>query len=243
MTSAISTPRTFAAELKRLRRDTDSDRISSSGSGAVQGLAADSASNSASAAPAQPSAELARKTICRCSRLRRLLAAAFAAYHFWPRSNAPSRPRKDYANQPVEQADEQRDAFSRRPRCGVCLTGCAASTQVFLMLTSGGEPLQLTNDEGEKSVDKFSSDGKEVYYQRIPGLEGWAVPTLGGSPRRVANARGVVPSPDEPFIYYGKFGGAGIFRAEKSGLNEELVYNPEGSWPAIHPAFAIPRRR
>ena len=27
--------------------------------------------------------------------------------------------------------------------------------QVFLMLTSGGEPLQLTNDEGDKFVDTF----------------------------------------------------------------------------------------
>jgi len=37
--------------------------------------------------------------------------------------------------------------------------------QVFLMLTSGGEPLQLTNDEGDKSVDNFSPDGPEIYYQ------------------------------------------------------------------------------
>jgi Tol biopolymer transport system component len=38
--------------------------------------------------------------------------------------------------------------------------------QVFLMLTSGGEPLQLTNDEGDKFVDAFSPDEKEVYYGR-----------------------------------------------------------------------------
>ena len=36
--------------------------------------------------------------------------------------------------------------------------------QVFLMLTSGGEPLQLTNDEGDKDVNAFSPDGKEIYY-------------------------------------------------------------------------------
>jgi Tol biopolymer transport system component len=35
--------------------------------------------------------------------------------------------------------------------------------QVFLMLTSGGEPLQLTNDEGDKNADNFSPDGKEIY--------------------------------------------------------------------------------
>jgi len=103
--------------------------------------------------------------------------------------------------------------------------------QVFLMLTSGGEPLQLTSDEGDKVVDTFSPDGKEVYYERLLGRdEVWAVPTLGGSPRRVAaSASNVVPSPDGASIFYSRFGSSGIFRAEKSGLNEELVYSSEGT--------------
>jgi len=32
--------------------------------------------------------------------------------------------------------------------------------QVFVMLASGGEPLQLTHDEGDKQVDSFAPDGK-----------------------------------------------------------------------------------
>jgi hypothetical protein len=39
----------------------------------------------------------------------------------------------------------------------------------------------------------------------------------------------VVASSDGAFIYYAKFDNSGIFRAEKSGLNEELVYNPKGT--------------
>jgi Tol biopolymer transport system component len=59
---------------------------------------------------------------------------------------------------------------------------------VFLMLSSGGEPLQLKNDEGDKFVDNFSPDGKEVYYGRNLGKEEiWAVPTLGGNAHRVAS--------------------------------------------------------
>ena len=59
---------------------------------------------------------------------------------------------------------------------------------MFLMLTSGGEPLQLTNDEGDKYVDSFSADGKEIYYRTVVGNdEVWAVPTLGGAPRRVVS--------------------------------------------------------
>ena len=57
------------------------------------------------------------------------------------------------------------------------------------MLSSGGEPLQLTNDEGDKIVNSFSPDGKEVYYTRLLGRdEVWAVPALGGTPSRVAYA-------------------------------------------------------
>ena len=54
---------------------------------------------------------------------------------------------------------------------------------MFLMLTSGGNLLQLTNEEGGKLVITFSLDGKEVYYYRFLGRdEVWAVPTLGGLP-------------------------------------------------------------
>ena len=69
--------------------------------------------------------------------------------------------------------------------------------QVFVMLTSGGEPLQLTNDEGAKFVDSFSSDGTEIYYRRNLGRdEEWAVPTLGGKARRLVSGIRAVQSPD-----------------------------------------------
>ena len=112
---------------------------------------------------------------------------------------------------------------------------------MFLMLTSGGEPLQLTNDQGVKYVNSFSPDGREVFYVRSLGRdEVWAVPTLGGAPRRVvSNARGVLPSPDGAFIYYVKLG-AGVFRASKSGLNEELVYQPEGTGLLFGPVLLFP---
>ena len=49
----------------------------------------------------------------------------------------------------------------------------------------------------------FSPDGKEIYYGRSLGRdEVWAVPTLGGAPRRVVSGLDAVPSPDGTFIYY-----------------------------------------
>ena len=95
------------------------------------------------------------------------------------------------------------------------------------MLTSGGEPLQLTNDEWDKFVDDFSPDNKEVYYGNYVRDEIWAVPTLGGSPRRVASAAFVLPSPDGTSLFYVKSDNPAIFRMGKSGLNEELVYKPQ----------------
>jgi len=228
-------------DLKRLRRDTDSGRISSSGSGAVQGLAPEIASSSATAVAVQPSVKPARKKyvlIAVCVIL--LLAAAFVAFHFWQRSNPLSGPAKitqiSQWNKPMNDASISPDGHAV-----AFVSPVGGITQVFLMLTSGSEPLQLTNDEGDKDVDKFSPDGKEIYYARSLGRdEVWAVPTLGGASRRVVSGTWVVPSPDGAFIYFWKSDRVGIFRAGKSGLNEELVYNPEGTGMSFFPFLLFP---
>jgi Tol biopolymer transport system component len=66
------------------------------------------------------------------------------------------------------------------------------------------------------------------------------VPTLGGTPRSVVSGFSAVPSPDGAFIYYGKSDSPGIFRAGKSGLNEELVYNPKGTGRFFFPLLLFP---
>jgi Tol biopolymer transport system component/predicted Ser/Thr protein kinase len=219
-------------DLKRLKRDSSSGKVPR-GSGDVIGLSrgvAESAQRhqTGSAAAAHPSMGLSRRRYAVLAACVALLAIAFAAYHFWSRSTVPSGPVKvtliSQWNKPMKSAclspDGHTLAFAS-PAGGV--------SQVFLMLTSGGEPLQLTNDEGDKSVDNFSPDGKEVYYRKSLGRdEIWSVPTLGGSPRRVASAHYLVPALDGASIFYMKSENPGrIFRAEKSGLNEELIYKSE----------------
>ena len=128
-------------DLKRLRRDTDSGRISSSKSGGVQDLAPEAASRSASALSVQSSLKPASKKYVLVAACVVLLAAAFAAYHFWPRSNTPSGSAKitqiSQWNKPMNYArlspDGHAVAFAS-PVGGIA--------QVFLMLTSGGEPLR-----------------------------------------------------------------------------------------------------
>jgi serine/threonine protein kinase/Tol biopolymer transport system component len=112
--------------------------------------------------------------------------------------------------------------------------------QVFIMLTSGGEPLQLTHDAGDKFVDSFSADGTEIYYERSLGKdEVWAVPALGGTPRRVVSGVRLVPSPDANWNFYLKSDAPrAVFRALKSGMGEELVHNFEN--PPLSPFALLP---
>ena len=223
------------ADLMRLRRDTDSGRALSSGSGAVQELAAEPTTRSV--AMVQPSTGFSRNRYATLTVCAALLAAAFAAYHFWPRQNVPAQITQiSQWNKPMSDAKLSPDGHSV-----AFVSPIGGIAQVFLMLTSGGEPLQLTHDEGEKVVNTFSPDGKEIYYGKTLGAnEIWAVPTLGGAPHRVVSGNYAVPSADGAFIYYMKSEKAGIFRAEKSGLNEELVFNPEGTGLFFIPQLLFP---
>jgi serine/threonine protein kinase len=209
-------------DLKRLRRDTDSGRVSPTGSAG------------------QPSAALARKWYVILGACVVLLAAAFVAYHIRQHANTPSGAAKvtqlSQWNKPINDA-----RLSPGGRAVAFVSPVGGVAQVFLMLTSGGEPLQLTNDEGDKNVDTFSSDGREVYYSRFLGRdEVWAVSALGGSPHRLASASYLVLSPDGGSIFYAKSDNSGIFRGEKSGLNEELVYSSAGTGMSFIPLLVFP---
>ena len=231
-------------DLRRLKRDSSSGKLlSRSGelspaSGAVAEPAAEQRANSASAA--QASMGIARKRYALLAASVALLAAGFATYYFWPRSNTPGGPAKitqiSQWNKPMSWARLSPDGHAV-----AFVSPVGGVPQVFLMLTSGGEPLQLTNEGSSKHVHNFSSDGKEIYYDR-DWRELWAVPTLGGAPRRVVFGQFVVPSPDGAFLYYTKDDRFEIFRAEKSGLNEELVYNAEGTGQSFWPKLLFPGR-
>ena len=217
-------------DLKRLRRDTDSGRISSTSgrTAQVQEFATEpgsssSATNTATAAVgtaavavAAPPAEKNagnQYLIPAAIAVVLLAVAAFPAYHFWGGSHAPSGPAKiaqiSQWDKPIDFArlspDGHTIAFSS-PINGV--------DQVFVMLTSGGQPLQLTSDNGAKIVDSFSPDGAEVYYSRSEErTEAWAVPTLGGKPSRVVSGTHLAPSPDGASLFYTESDERALFRA------------------------------
>src|ERR1700678_2222361 len=224
-------------DLKRLRRDTDSSRVLASGNRAVQETSVEPTIRSA-ATPAGTTNALKRYVAL--GACFATLAVGFTAYHFWPRSNNPTGSAKirqiSHWNKPINGAKLSPDGYTV-----AFVSPVGGFAQVFLMLTSGGEPLQLTNDEGDKVVDTFSPDGTEIYYVKWIGRdEVWAVPTLGGASRRVTSSWWVVPSLDGASIFYARSGNPGIFRAAKSGLNEELVYNPDGTGMYFVPLLLFP---
>jgi len=224
-------------DLKRLKRDSSSGKVPQE-SGDVSEL---------SPAVVEP-ADHRTSSVAAGARQYALLAACVVlatlgvvAYHFWPHSKSPNGPAKitqiSQWNKPMNGARLSPDGHALAFGSPV-----GSIDQVFLMLTSGGEPLQLTNDEGDKSVDNFSADGKEVYYTRFLGYdtEVWAVHTLGGSPHRVASADHMLPSPDGTSVFYVKSDNPALFRVGKSGLNEELVYKSPDNSLLFRPLLLFP---
>src|ERR1700684_1501758 len=133
-------------DLKRLRRDTGSGRISSTESRTVQELSLEpgSGSNRIATTAALPSTAAAGKksaAVIACAILL-LAVAAFAAYHFLRGSSAPSKIIQiSRWDKPMQNARISPDGHT------VAFTSQVAGiSQVFVMLTSGGEPIHLPND-------------------------------------------------------------------------------------------------
>lgn len=173
---------------------------------------------------AQPQAAVSRSRFRMAALIPFLLALVWAGYWLWTsRPSAPPQLKQiSRWNKPMEWAvlspDGHTVAFSSH---------VSGVFQVFLMLTSGGEPLQLTADEGDKWVDGFSPDGTEIYYRKVGRHEEWVVPTLGGAPRRLVTGFGLIPSSDGSAFFYTKWEQRSIFQSSSSGLNEQEIYRFE----------------
>ncbi|MGA8221415.1 MAG: protein kinase [Candidatus Acidiferrales bacterium] len=168
-----------------------------------------------------------------------LALAGFAVYHFWPRPVVkpvgPARVTQvSHWNKLMSGAVLSPDGHT------VAFTSPAGGAyQVFVMLTSGGEPVQVTSDEGDKHVESFSADGSQIYFRRTLGhFEVWAVPTLGGTPARLVAGLHLARSSDGNSLYFARGGSRAIFRSDKSGLGEEQVYDFESA--GVIPSSILP---
>jgi Tol biopolymer transport system component len=226
----------IGTDLKRLRRDSSSGRMSAPEAQTAQQPAAEMASSSANVSSVQAAAKPSQLKYIVAGVALLLAAIGFALYHFEGAAVAPSGPAKvtqiSHWKRPIDGArlspDGHAVAFSS-PVGGLA--------QVFIMLISGGEPLQLTSDSGDKVVNSFSADGTEIYYHTEPGPNDVrVVPTLGGNPNRLALGFQLTPSPDGRWLYYAKEGD--IFRSDKSGLGEQAIYHFDA--PGLRPVRILP---
>ena len=236
------------ADLKRLRRDTGSGsgRISSGSvpsafsSSAHSGFSTPSAtvpetpatppSGTAAAHPSNSSliAAAASRNKGKVLSLGALLfvlvlAAGYGVYHLLNR-RAPQGPAKIAK---ISNWNRSMDypAISPDGRTIAFTSPVEGYDQVFVMLTSGGDPLQLTKDEGNKTVLNFSSDGTEIYFaQTLGNSDIWTLPTLGGTPKHLASGNALVPSADGHSLFIQKADGR-IVRSPRSGSGEESLFN------------------
>lgn len=229
-------------DLKRLRRELDSGRSQSV-----------SATATASPSVASAHATTTGKNIPAASRknvwkflapaIFLLLLAVFAAYRFLPVKRENGKPGKivkisnwnEAMLAPALSPDGHTVAFS---------SGVDGVVQIFVMLVSGSQPLQVTKGEGDKWLAGFSHDGAQIHYLQFGVGEGtWAIPVLGGNPTRLLSGYLGAESADGKYFYYSKQGNPNtLFRSARSGLNEELMCRFDK--PVMHLAAAswLPER-
>ena len=218
------------ADLKRLHRNTGSGRVSSN-----PAISASSQRSASYPSPAPSATHLSSGSLIAASRNKAnalslgvplvllIAAAGYGAYHLAFNHRAPEGPAKITK---ISQWNKSMIDPSLSPdgRTIAFTSPVEGYDQVFVMLTSGGDPLQLTKDEGNKTVLSFSSDGTEIYFgQTLGEPDIWSIPTLGGSPRHLASGRSVTPSADGQSLFLQKTDGR-IVRSPKSGSGEELLY-------------------
>jgi serine/threonine protein kinase len=235
------------ADLKRLRRDTGSGRVSSTSvpaafsSSAHSGFSVPSESmpsgTPTTASPGPSAAHPSNSSIIAAAASRNkgklvsvgalllllLLAAGYGVYRL-ALNHRPSEGPAIVTK--ISQWNKSMDypALSPDGRTIAFTSPIEGYDQVFVMLTSGGDPLQLTKDQGNKTILSFSSDGTEIYFgQTLGDPDIWSIPTLGGSPKHLATGNAVVPSADGQSLFLQKTDGR-IVRTPKSGSSQELLY-------------------
>jgi len=232
------------SDLKRIIRDTDSAHSSSargitlpqgldvelssalaSGSAtAAQRKASSAESRAWSGTPASSPPSPARNKALLAGACLLLLAASYAAYRFFvnrPVAGPATIQQISHWHKPISQA-----MLSPDGRTIAFISYFQGYEQVFVMLTSGGDPLQLTTDEGNKFLDDFSADGTRIYYERELGeREVWGIPTLGGTPTRVVAGYGYFSAPDGKTFFYVDPTVDSLLQVPVGGTNPKMIHN------------------
>ncbi|MBZ5593671.1 MAG: protein kinase [Acidobacteriia bacterium] len=213
------------ADLKRLKRETQSGRAWSTG---------------AVAAPQRRKWPMYAGAALAC-----VLGVTAAALFLSRKREAPVRSAwqqltnfTDSATQPALSQDGRLLAFIRGPSTFV------SAGEIYVKLLPDGEPLQLTHDSRPKMSPQFSPDGSRVAYT-IP-WDTWTVPVLGGESRRMLpNASGLVWIGPQQLLFSEIKSGLhmAIVSASESRTEAQNVYIPPHDRGMAHRSYLSPDRK
>ncbi|HVP45180.1 MAG TPA: protein kinase [Bryobacteraceae bacterium] len=212
------------ADLKRLRRDTQSGRAWSTG---------------VVAAPRRRKWPVYAGAAVVC-----VLAVAAAALFLFRKREAPVRAAwqqltnfTDSATQPAISADGRLLAFIRGPGTFI------SPGDIYLKLLPDGEAMQLTHDGRSKMSPQFSADASRVAYT-IP-WDTWSVPVLGGEPQRMLpNASGLTWTGPHQLLFSEIKSGIhmAVVTSTESRTEERDVYVPPHDRGMAHRSYPSPDR-
>ncbi|MGA8554206.1 MAG: protein kinase [Candidatus Acidiferrales bacterium] len=217
-------------DLKRSKRDSGSGRSSAVWQNPAELPAGSSTSGTGKVIAAEQTRPSRKVYLVVAGIVALVVLGGLGAYYFHGASSGPTKVSQiSHWNKPMNSAVLSPDGHT-----AAFTSPVAGFDQVFVMLASGGDPLQLTNDSVDKSMESFSPDGTQIYYANdFTGEESFSVPTLGGASTLVASGFGLAISPDGNSFYFVKSRhNNAVFHKPKTGLAEEMVFrSPEGSSP------------
>jgi serine/threonine protein kinase len=223
------------ADLKRLRRDTESGRITGRLKTAGEESAVPPARFSHVHSPLGVAAVV---TVL-------LLAGLFVYHSQQTRVPAPSEWVQltnftDSATSPAFSPDGRILAFIRGPDTFF------GPGEIYVKMLPEGEPVQLTHDSLAKMSPVFSPDGSRIAYTVAPSFDTWVVPVLGGEPRRLlANASGLTWIDGQHLLFSEIKSGLhmAVVTAAESRTGQRDIYVPPRERGMAHRSYLSPGRQ
>jgi Tol biopolymer transport system component len=223
------------ADLKRLRRDTESGLIT----GRLKSAGEESA---------VPAARFRRVPLLLGMGVVAivLLLAGLFVYRFQQtRVAAPSEWVQltnftDSATSPALSPDGRMLAFIRGPDTFF------GPGEIHVKMLPQGEPVQLTHDGLAKMGPVFSPDGSRIAYTVAPPFDTWEVPVLGGEPRRLLpNASGLTWIDGQHLLFSDIKSGLhmAVVTATESRTEQRDVYVPPQDRGMAHRSYLSPDRQ
>ncbi|MHB8656286.1 MAG: protein kinase domain-containing protein [Terriglobia bacterium] len=216
------------ADLKRLRRDTDSGRVATGATAPRSGSDSSAISGTGELPQQAQGRQLPGRKLLPIAVAVALLAIVGFFIYRARRSPVPTRTEweqltdfTDSATSPALSSDGRMLAFIRGGDTFV------AKGEVYVKLLPKGDPVQLTRDSLPKMDPHFSPNGSRIVYT-VP-WDTWEVPVLGGEPRRwLPNAAGLTWI-DEHHILFSEIKQGihmAIVTATESRSEERDIYIP-----------------